>query len=370
MKETKQRLLSLDTLRGFDMFWISGGDTLFHVLAKVTGWAWAITLAAQFDHPDWDGFTAYDCIFPTFLFMAGVSTPFSLSSRLDKGSTHNQLIAKIIQRGIILVILGIITNNGLFQTPLAEMRYGSVLGRIGIAGMFAQSLYLYIPQKKYLWIIFSGILLSYWLFMCYFPVPGCPLGSLNMECNPASYLDRLLLPGHLYKEIHDPEGIASTFPAISTGLLGVLAGMELRTSDNLVNKNQKALKLALAGIVSLIIGIAWNFVFPINKNLWSSSFVLVAGSVSILLLALFYWIIDVLNFRKWTLFFVVIGMNSIVIYMANQFIDFNFTAQKLFGGLLHYFPESVFSIGEVIAYIAVEWIFLYVLYCNKWFLKV
>ncbi|SEN22967.1 Predicted acyltransferase [bacterium A37T11] len=370
MKENRQRLLSLDALRGFDMFWISGGDSIFQVLAKVTGFAWATTLALQFEHPDWNGFTAYDCIFPTFLFMAGVSTPFSFSSRLAKGMTRSALLRKAIQRGLILVVLGIITNNGLFEKPFSEMRYGSVLGRIGLAGMFAQIIYLYVPNKKYLYIIFFAILLLYWAFICYFPVPGCGLGEMTMACNPASYLDRVLMPGHLYKTIHDPEGLASTFPAVATGLLGILTGIELHKPEIKDSKSRKVINMAVAGIILAILAIFWNEVFPINKNLWTSSFVLAAGSVSLILLALFYWVIDVLNFRKWTLFFVVIGMNSIVIYMAHRFIDFNYTSQKLFGGLLHYFPSSISDIGGVLGFIAVEWAFMYVLYRNKWFLKV
>lgn len=352
------------------MFWISGGEELFHVLARVTGWGWAVGLASQLTHPEWNGLTAYDCIFPLFLFMAGVSTPFSFFSRLEKGSTHAQLLRKSIQRGLILVLLGVIANNGLFRHPFSELRYASVLGRIGLAGMFAQIIYLYIPTRKHIWTIFFAILLLYWLFILFFPVPGCPIGQMTMECNPASYLDRLFLPGHLYKKIHDPEGLASTFPAIATGLLGILAGIELRRPENEVSSRQKVWRLAVTGLLAIVLGIAWNTVFPFNKNLWTSSFVLAVGGISLLLLSLFYWVIDVLQFRKWTLFFVVIGMNSVVIYLAHQFIDFQYTANALFGGLLKNLPASATALGEVLAYIAVQWALMYVLYRNKWFLKV
>ncbi len=371
MKESSssQRLLSLDTLRGFDMFWISGGEEIFAVLAKVTGWSWAIFLAHQFTHPDWNGFRAYDLIFPTFLFMAGVSTPFSLGSRLEKGIPASDLVKKVIQRGIILVILGIIYNNGLFHTEWSRMRYPSVLARIGLAGMFAQIIYLY-TGKRARWIWFVGLLIGYYLFMVFFPVPGCGAGLLTIECNPASYIDKMIIPGRLHQTIHDPEGLVSTIPAIATGLMGIFAGELLRTSEELISKNNKVVYLIFAGIVSLLLCLVWDYFFPINKNLWTSSFVLCAGGFSTLLLALFYWIVDVLNYRKWTLFFVVIGMNSIVIYMVGSFINFGFTAEALFGGILSYLPEPLEALGEVFAFIAVQWAFMYLLYRNKLFLKV
>jgi predicted acyltransferase len=368
-KSTSHRLLSLDTLRGFDMFWIAGGEEIFAVLAKVTGWSWAIFMAHQFTHPDWNGFRAYDLIFPTFLFMAGVSTPFSLGSRLEKGVPPSELIRKVIQRGIILVILGIIYNNGIFHTEWHNMRYPSVLARIGLAGMFAQIIYLY-TSKKARWIWFASLLIGYYAFMVWFPVPGCGAGMLTMDCNPASYIDRMLIPGRLHLKIHDPEGLVSTIPAIATGLMGIFAGELLRTSEEVVSKNNKVVYLMAAGIVSLLLCLVWDFYFPINKNLWTSSFVLCAGGFSTLLLALFYWIIDVMHYRKWTFFFVVIGMNSIVIYMIGSYINFGYTAEALFGGILDFFPKPVAAVGEVIAFIMVQWSFMYLLYRNKLFLKV
>jgi predicted acyltransferase len=368
-KSTSHRLLSLDTLRGFDMFWIAGGEEIFAVLAKVTGWSWAIFMAHQFTHPEWNGFRAYDLIFPTFLFMAGVSTPFSLGSRLEKGVPASELIRKVIQRGLILVLLGIIYNNGIFQTEWHNMRYPSVLARIGLAGMFAQIIYLYTgPKARWIW--FGGLLISYYAFMVWFPVPGCGAGLLTMECNPASYLDRLIIPGRLHLKIHDPEGLISTVPAIATGLMGIFAGELLRMDEGSVSKNNKVVYLVAAGIVSLLLCLVWDVFFPINKNLWTSSFVLCAGGFSTLLLALFYWIVDVLNYRKWTLFFVVIGMNSIVIYMIGDYINFGYTANALFGGILHFFPHWIEAVGEVIAFIGIQWAFMYLLYKNKLFLKV
>lgn len=372
MKDTStpsSRLLSLDTLRGFDMFWISGGEEIFHLLAKTTGWVWAIHVAEQLTHVEWNGFRAYDLIFPLFLFLAGVSTPYSLGARLAKGVPPNQLLRKVIQRGLILVALGILYNNGLFHTEWANMRYPSVLARIGLAGMFAQIIYLYFSTKGQ-WIWFVSILLGYWAFVMLVPVPGCGAGLMTMECNPVSYFDQLVMPGHLHKNIHDPEGLLSTIPAICTALMGVFAGNVLRSDGYASTKSEKVGYLAMAGVVSLLLAYGWDWVFPINKNLWTSSFVLCAGGCSLLLLSLFYGIVDVLNWRRWTFFFVVIGMNSIVIYMIGRFVDFEFTAEALFGGLLSFFPEPVQLVGGIIAYVLVQWSFMYLLYRNKLFLRI
>ncbi|WP_247235598.1 acyltransferase family protein [Telluribacter sp. SYSU D00476] len=364
-----RRLQSLDTLRGFDMFWITGGSKLVHALAAVTGLSWLQTMGAQLHHPDWNGFHAYDLIFPLFIFMAGVSTPFSVGSRLEKGASRTLLTRKAIQRGLILVLLGIIYNNGILHTDLAETRFPSVLGRIGLAGMFAQIIYIYSPKRLlHLWL--GILLLGYWAFMALFPVPGCGAGLLTMECNPASYFDRLVLPGRLHQTIHDPEGLVSTIPAVATGLFGILAGQLLRTSDLAFSPARKVLAMVLSGIAALALALVWNLVFPINKNIWTSSFVLLTAGLSSLLLALFYWVIDVQGYRQWTFFFLVIGMNSIVIYMSKKFFDFTYTANALFGGLLSQFPDSVQLVGGVVAFIMVQWVFMLILYRNKLFLKV
>ncbi|GAB2765969.1 DUF5009 domain-containing protein [Rhabdobacter roseus] len=366
---TPTRLLSLDTLRGFDMFWITGGEDILHVLAKATGWGGAVFLAEQFTHVRWDGFRAYDLIFPLFLFLAGVSTPFSLGARLERGTSRRELLPKVVRRGLVLVALGILYNNGLFHTAWENMRYPSVLGRIGLAGMFAQIIYLYASRRGQ-WVWFGGILVGYWLLMTLVPVPGCGAGLLTMECNPASYLDRLLLPGRLHKGIHDPEGVLSTLPAIATGLMGTFAGNVLRTNEQALSKRHKALYLVAAGVVALLSAQLWNFVFPINKQLWTSSFTLFAGGWSLLLLALFYGIIDILRWHHWTFFFLVIGTNSIVIYLVGKFIDFEYTAEAIFGGLLGFLAEPARAVGAVVIYVLVQWSFMYLLYRNKLFLRI
>jgi predicted acyltransferase len=363
-----RRLVSLDALRGFDMFWIMGGEEVVHVVAKVTGWGWAIVMADQLTHVKWDGFRAYDCIFPLFLFLAGVSTPCSLGSRLEKSYDRALLARKVIMRGLILVALGIIYNNGLFAKPFAEMRFGSVLGRIGLAGMFAQLIYLYVQNERARYGLFIGILLSYWALLMLVPVPGFGAGNLTLEGNLVGYTDRLVMPGRLHKVVHDPEGLLSTLPAICTGLMGVFAGTLLRRHG--LTDNRKLQQLVLAGIACVTLGWMWNLVLPINKNLWTSSFVLVAGGWSLLILSLFYWVIDMQNIRRWTFFFVIIGMNSILIYLAGRVINFEYATHFLFGGLLHFFSEPLQAVGAVVAFLAVKWVFLYFLYQKKTFLRV
>ncbi|GAB3548002.1 acyltransferase family protein [Spirosoma fluminis] len=363
-----RRLLSLDALRGFDMFWIMGGEEIFHVLAKTTGWAWAILMADQFTHVDWNGYRPYDNIFPLFLFLAGVSTPYSVGSRLAKGDSKAKLSRKIITRGLLLVVLGIIHNNGLFENSFDEMRFPSVLGRIGLAGMFAQLIYVYVRNERARYGIFAGLLLGYWALLMLVPVPGYGAGNLTMEGSLVGYVDRLLIPGRLYKVVHDPEGLLGILPAIGTGLLGIFAGTQLRRRD--IGEGRKLQRLALAGVVCLAIGWLWHLVFPVNKNLWTSSFVLVAGGWSLLLLSLFYWIIDVRNNRRWAFFFVVIGMNSILIYLVGDVIDFEHTSRYLFNGVLQFFAKPVQALGAVLGFLAVKWAFLYFLYKKNVFLRV
>jgi predicted acyltransferase len=363
------RLLSLDALRGFDMFWITGGEEIFHLLAKATGWGWAAVMADQLTHVEWNGFRAYDLIFPTFLFMAGVSTPFSIGSQLAHNVSKNLLARKAIQRGLLLVLLGVVYNNGLQIKPLVEMRFASVLGRIGLAGMFASLIYIYFnTRSQYIW--FVGILLGYWAFVMLVPVPDCGAGLMTMDCNPVSHLDKMILPGRLHKTIHDPEGLISTLPAICTGLLGVFCGNLLRNDDVAMSRQRKSVLLLAVGLACLAVGRLWGFVFPINKNLWTSSFVLFAGGWSVLALAVFYWIIDAQGWKRYAWVLAVIGMNSILIYLAQHFIDFDHTSEALFGGIFDHFAESTQSVLHAIGYVVVEWLFLWFLYKKKVFLKV
>ena len=361
-----QRLYSLDALRGFDMFWIMGAEEIFHALFKATGSPFWGAIANQFTHPDWNGFHFYDLIFPLFLFMAGVATPYSVGRELEKGKTKSDVMWRVVKRGLLLVLFGIIYNNGLQLRPLSEVRFGSVLGRIGLAYMFANIIYIYSKQRAQI-IWFCSLLLGYWLLLKFNAAPGFTRGDLTMEGNFASYIDRSIMPGKLYLGIHDPEGLVSTIAAIGTGLLGILAG-------NFIKKNgpkaSTALRLAGAGVASIVLALIWNFDFPINKNLWTSSFVLLVGGLSLLLLALFYYIIDVLGYKKWSFFFRVIGMNSILIYMSGRFINWEYSTDGFFKWMGQLIGNPFNAVAMAICYVMVKWAFLYFMYKKKVFLRV
>jgi predicted acyltransferase len=366
-REKTARLYSLDALRGFDMFWIMGGGGIFHEIAKATGTPFWNAIDVQLEHPEWNGFHFYDLIFPLFLFMAGVSTPYSVGRELEKGKSRSQLLLRVIKRGLVLVLLGVIYNNGLQLHPISEIRFGSVLGRIGLAYMFANIIYLYTKERAQI-IWFAGILIVYWLLLKFTAAPGFAPGDLTMEGNFASYIDRCIVPGKLYLGIHDPEGLASTFPAISTAMLGIITGNLLRNSPMLPVK--KVGLMAVTGVIFLVLAQIWNLDFPINKNLWSSSFVLQVGGISLLLLALFYYVIDIAGYKKWTLFFRVIGMNSILIYISAHFIDWGYTNNAFFKWLGQLVGEPFGAVALAISLVMIKWLFLYFMYKKKVFLKV
>jgi predicted acyltransferase len=362
-----QRLYSLDALRGFDMFWILGGEEIVHSLATITGSPVMKAMSDQLTHPEWHGFHFYDLIFPLFLFLAGVATPFSVGKELDKGKSRNQLLVRVVKRGLILVLLGVIHNNHLELKPIAEIRFGSVLGRIGLAYMFANIIYLYTNQRgQIIW--FCSLLIGYWFLLLFNAAPGFERGDLTMEGNFVSYLDRMIMPGKLYLVIHDPEGFVSTIPAIGTGLLGIYAGNILKNAP--LTAEQKSLRLLIIGVAFIVLGQLWNIVFPINKNLWTSSFVLYVGGLSLVLLALFFYVIDVRGIKRWAFFFSVIGMNSILIYMSGQFIRWRYTTEAFFKWLIDLVGEPYNILVFAICLIVIKWLFLYFLYRKNVFLRV
>jgi predicted acyltransferase len=362
-----QRLYSLDALRGFDMFWIMGAEEIVHSLAKVTGSSFWNGFSNQLTHPAWNGFHFYDLIFPLFLFIAGVATPYSVGRELEKGKSRRQLLMRVIKRGLILVLLGIIYNNGLQIKPFSEVRIPSVLGRIGLAYMFANIIYLYTKERAQM-IWFGALLIGYWLLLKFTAAPGFVPGDLTMEGNFASYIDRSIIPGHLYLGIHDPEGLMSTIPAIGTGLLGIMTGNFLKNSS--IKPQTKALRLAILGIIFLGLAQLWNLDFPINKNLWTSSFVLNVGGYSLLLLSLFYYVIDVLGYQKWAFYFKVIGMNSILIYMSGRFINWEYTTNGFFKWFGQLISDPYNAVVMAICFVMVKWAFLYFMYKKKVFLRV
>ncbi|MFW5656208.1 MAG: acyltransferase family protein [Bacteroidota bacterium] len=364
-----ERLESLDALRGFDMLWISGGGGLIFALQKASEWKFFDWAAHHMEHVEWHGFAFYDMIFPLFLFIAGVSMPFSIQKRLSRGGSRRSIYNHAFRRLFLLILLGLL-YNGLLQFDWENMRYASVLGRIGIAWFFATIIVMNANLKwQIIW--FWGILIVYWLLMMFVPVPGYGAGVLTVEGSLAGYIDRILVPGRLYLEVHDPEGLFSSIPAISTALMGALTGSFLKHTSKQFTKFRKGITLALAGLAAVGLGMLWDLHFPINKNLWTSSFVLFAGGWSLILLSIFYLIIDVWGFRKWAFFFKVIGLNSITIYMVQwNLINFQTANNFLFGGLIDAFNPPLRAVIASLGYITCMWLFLYILYKKKIFLKV
>ncbi len=361
----EKRVASIDALRGFDMFWITGGGVIIHALYKADPGTATALLNTEFHHVPWAGFHFYDLIFPLFLFVVGVVLPFSIGKRLEAGAKRGQLYRRIFRRLVVLFLLGLV-YNGLLDFNFHDLRIAGVLQRIALCYFFA-ALIMMNTKVRGQAAFFAGILLVYWAVMMLVPVPGAGAGVITPQGNLASFIDRHLLPRPFCCfTLGDNEGILSTLPAIATTLMGVLAGQWLRSRHS---PNRKTLGLAAAGVASLLIGFVWSFNFPIIKNIWSSSFVLVAGGWSLLLLALFYWIIDVRGYKRWAFFFTVIGVNAITIYLVSHLFDFGTITTIFVHGFIHHLgaAEPVFWAVSVMM---TGWLFLYFLYRQKIFLKV
>ncbi|MGZ7046510.1 MAG: acyltransferase family protein [Candidatus Aminicenantales bacterium] len=362
----KARLWSLDTLRGFDMFWIIGGDAFFLALAKVTGWGWARQWGIQLDHVEWQGFHFYDLIFPLFMFISGVAIPYSLLAKAEGGGEKRAVYLRIVRRALLLVVLGFVYNH-LLDLDFRNQRYASVLGQIGLAYLFAALIMLNVKSFKGRVAALAGILGGYAAVQLLVPVPGIGAGVLTPEGSINGFIDRLLLPGRFYDKIFDPEGILCVLSAVSVTLMGGLAGVLLRREK--WNGYRKALVLAGTGAGLVALGLALKGWYPIIKKAWTSTFDIYAAGWSFLLLALFYLVVDVWGIRKWTLFFRVIGMNSITIYLGSRIVDFEATSKFLFGGLARLSGAAgvlVLAAGVI----ALEWLALYFLYKKRVFLKV
>ena len=365
----QQRLQSLDALRGFDMLFIMGGSSFFVALSKFLPASIGEAIASQMEHTAWSGFTFYDMIFPLFLFIAGISFPYSLSNQQAKGIPRKTIYLRILKRGFILVLLGIV-YNGALQLAIGEIRFASVLARIGIAWMVAALIFMDVNRLGRGFIC-AFILIGYWLLLAFVPSPEAGgADPFSMEGSIVGYIDRIVVPGRLHLTIHDPEGFMSTFPAIVSAMLGMFAGELVKSSAEKLTPMKKVGWLLLAGFFLCIAGKAWDVVFPINKNLWTSSFTCYVGVLSMILFAVFYMIIDVWKYRKWTLFFTVIGLNSITIYLAQRIINFDGISKFFLGGIIKFLPENLAFLVSSIGYIAVCWGFLYFLYKKKIFLKV
>jgi predicted acyltransferase len=371
-----ERLMSLDALRGFDMFWIIGGGAIFEALAKFTNWPILNWWAVQLQHVHWEGFAFEDLIFALFLFIAGVSVPLSVKKRLQLGQSKTQIYKHAITRLFWLVLFGFLLANWGFQSfDFANYRYTHVLVRIGIGCFFATIIYMNTKVKgQILWVV--GLLLGYWAMMKLVPVPGHGAGVMTPEGNFAGYVDRLLLPGKFFEwyfpGVLDPEGLLGHISGVAMGLLGILTGQFLMKEDKNLSGLKKAIYMGAAGILFLGVGLVWDMAFPIIKKIWTSSFVVFAAGWSLVFLSVFYLIIDVWKMKKWSFFFVVIGSNSIFIYICQSgVLDLHKTSGFFFNALIN-FPvnTSAQAVIASLAYMLVSWLLLYFLYKRKIFFKV
>ena len=364
---SNKRLMSLDALRGFDMLFIMGFSLVIREFCALFPGGADCALAQTVKHSAWDGLTLFDTIFPLFLFIAGVSFPFSYAKQLASNMSRRNIYMKILRRAVILIFLGMVYND-FFKLDFENLRVCSVLGRIGIAWSLAALLFINFSTKTRV-VISSVILVVYWLLICYVPAPDV-VGALPLskEGNLVGYVDRMITPGTLIYGTFDPEGLLSALPAVVTAMLGMFTGEFVRRND--ITEQKKAGYMGLASIALLAVGLVWSLVFPVNKALWSSSFVLVVGSYSLAMFALFYYVIDVRGYQKWATPFVVIGLNSITIYMAQRIIPFKSISAFFLQGFADMLPQEWSALLMRIGYLVVSWLFLYFLYKKKVFLKI
>ena len=346
------------------MMFIMGVEGIIITLCKLFPGGEHFLLAKNMDHVDWNGLYFMDTIFPTFLFIAGISFPFSYAKQLEHGATRMKVYTKIFRRAVLLVLLGLL-YNGLLEGGFDNPRFCSVLGRIGLAWMAAALLYINFTTRSRA-VIAVVLLVGYYLLVRFVPAPDAAgAHPLSFEGNIVGYIDRLFAPGHLYRETFDPEGLLGLVPATATAMLGMFTGEFVRG-----NCRNKVVTMLGAAVVMLVVGLVWSLDFPLNKNLWSSSFVLVVGAYSLAMFALFYWLIDVKNCRRWTLFFQVIGMNSITIYLLQRIVNMGDVSNFFLGSVAQLLPGAWASLLLSIGYVAFSWIVLYFLFKHKVFLKV
>ena len=369
------RLLSLDVFRGLT---IAG-----MVLVNNAG-NWNAVYPPLL-HASWHGWTPTDLIFPFFVFIVGVAIPLAFEKRkavANAGSSQRDLHLKIFRRTAVIFGLGLLLNAFPFtMEKLAHLRIPGVLQRIALCYFFAALIYLKAKVRTQV-MITATLLILYWLAMKLIPAPGFAAGDLTMEGSLASWVDRLLLAGHTYRPFYDPEGLLSTVPAVATALFGVLAGQWLMQKREPLDK---IAGLFAAGALCVIAGYMWNWGFPINKALWTSSYVMFTGGLALQLLALCYWAIDLKGWQRWAKPFVVFGVNALALYVlsglmmkilllipmpkldgtAGSMKDFLY--ERIFGSWMS--PINA-SLAFALSYVFLWWLLMYLLYRRRIFIKV
>ncbi len=424
---TSKRLMSLDALRGFDMFWIIGAEPLVEALNRLRPSAPTRFLAGQLEHAEWQGFHFYDLIFPLFVFMVGAAIVFSLTKIIAE-SGRVGAVGRVLRRGILLYVIGVFYSGG-FSSHWPDIRLLGVLNRIALAYTAAGLLFICFKPRA-LMAICGGLLIGYWAMMTFIPIrdiqleknnlaalaeqagelelakqfraadadsahnPSCikdsPVwaaakqmyagttnyvtGKFGKGYNLSNHLDFAYLPGKLWDLFWDPEGYLSTIPAVATCLLGVFAGLILRGPE--FSNDRKLLWLIGGGLVCVALGWLWGMQFPVIKKIWTSSYVLVAGGYSAMLLGAFYLIVDVWKYQAWCQPFVWMGMNSITIYLTKNMLGGTFSklATRLAGGDIQSYLDAHVAQGmgdlviSIVGLLLAFW-FVRFLYQRKIFLR-
>ena len=370
---TQNRLLSLDVFRGIT---IAG-----MVLVNNPG-TWS-AIYPPLGHADWHGWTPTDFIFPFFLFIVGIAIPFGLGRRLEKGVTRDVYI-KIFRRALLIFLLGLFLNAFPFF-ELSTLRIPGVLQRIAVCYLIASLIFIHTNWRQQT-IIGVSLLIVYWILMTAIPVPNCDLTTINDKtCNLAAYIDRAIFTeNHIWlsAKVYDPEGILSTIPAIATTISGVLTGNWLKTTRTDL---EKVGGMFFFGTALTAIGWCWNFFFPINKALWTSSYVVFTTGIALCFLGFCYWLIDIKDYKKWTKPFVIFGVNALALFVFSGLlsrllgvIKFTGAAGKeislqgwIFANLFLPFAAPInASLMYAVAYIFL-WLFLmWLLYRKRIFIKV
>ncbi|MBI3192647.1 MAG: DUF5009 domain-containing protein, partial [Pedosphaera parvula] len=309
------------------MFWLVGGTGLALGIVRLMGEPWKTWLLPQLDHAEWIGFTFYDFIFPLFVFVVGMSIEFSLGKLLrERGKAA--AYKRIFRRFVLLYLLGVLYYGGL-SSPMASIRWLGVLQRIALCYLITGLLFCHLRTRG-LAAVGVGILVGYWILSGFVPIPGHTSVSWAEGENWAAWVDHHFLPGSKHEGTWDANGLLGTLPAVSTCLLGLFASQLLLRGD--LPPRRKVLLFLAGGVALVVAGYLWGLHFPIIKKIWTSSYVLVSGGYSLMLLGCFYLVLDVWKVRWWTAPFVWIGVNPLTIYLARNFADFNAFADRFVGG--------------------------------------
>jgi predicted acyltransferase len=361
------RLMSLDLFRG--------ATIALMILVNDPGDESAAYWPLQ--HSAWNGWTPTDLVFPFFLFIVGVALAYSFRSRLDRGESRQDLLKHVLWRGFLLLAIGVFLNGFPNRYHIHTLRFYGVLQRIAICYVITSILELWLGWRAQIAVIL-GCLIGYWILMRYVTVPGFGVPTHDMplldpDRNIVAWLDRKLLMGHLYEVTRDPEGVLSTIPSVATCLLGLQTGKWLRSARSAASK---ATGMAIAGAVLFLAGEYFNTWFPINKKLWTSSFVLVTAGLALITLALCYWVLDIKQWRgPWTKPFLVFGMNAIAAYVCAAFMSHLLGAtgagEWLYARLIQpYFNPANASLVFALVFVFLCWVPMWVLYRKKIFLKI